>query len=166
MNAKTIVASGATRAAAVTTAAVAALALAAGPAAAQSGELPSYATGEERISGRIASIDDKYHLHVRDDRGYIDSVTLRDGTIINPTGLRLVAGQSVTILGHNGGTSFMANEIDTPYARTGFAPVYGYPAYPYRVYAYPAYGYPYAYRAYPAFSLGVRTPGFAFRGVF
>jgi hypothetical protein len=165
MNAKTIVPSGATRAAAVTAAAVAALALAAGPAAAQSGDLPSYATGEERISGRIASVDDKYHLQIRDDRGYIDNVTLRDGTIINPTGLRLAAGQSVTVLGHNGGKSFLANEIDTPYAKTGFA--YAYPAYAYPVYAVPAYGYyPYGYRVYPSFSLGIRTGGFGFRGVF
>jgi hypothetical protein len=137
---------------------LAGIASSAGAAGAQPAKFPSYASGEEVIRGRIASIDGKYHLQVRDDRGFVDSVTLHDGTVINPTGLRLSPGQSVTVMGHNTGKSFAANEIDTPYAN------YGFPAY---AYGYPPYGYgydPYPYRPYPAFGFGFRDRGFGFRG--
>jgi hypothetical protein len=135
------------------------------PAAAQPAGLPSYATGEESIRGRITSFDGKYNLQLRDDRGFVDNVSLHDGTIINPTGLRLASGQSVTILGQNSGKTFEANEIDTPYSSYGLVP-YAAPgyAYGYPVYGYGYYGYP--YRAYPAFGLGFRTGGFGFRGWF
>jgi hypothetical protein len=144
----------------LTAAAVAAAACiaCASPALAQSANLPSYATGEESIRGRIATVEDKYHLQLRDDRGYVDNVSLHDGTIINPTGLRLSPGQSVTILGHNVGKTFEANEVDTPYANYGAVPDYAY--------GYP-YGYsPYPYRVYPEFGIGFRDRGFGFRGWF
>jgi hypothetical protein len=122
------------------------------PAAAAPPPMPSYAAGEEHIRGRIASIDGKYQITVHDDRGFVDTVTLHDGTVINPTGLRLSPGQSVMVLGHNAGRSFAANEIDTPYGHYGgFA--YGYPGYPYARY----YG-------YPAFGVGFRGPGWGVRG--
>ncbi len=144
--------------------AVAACGLLGSPAAAQQpASLPSYATGEESIRGRIASFDGKYRLQLRDDRGFIDNVSLHDGTIINPVGLRLSPGQSVTILGHNTGNAFEANEIDTPYASYGAVPVYAYGYAPYGYY--PGY-YPYPYRAYPAFGIGIRSGGFGFRGWF
>jgi hypothetical protein len=108
---------------------------------------PSYATTEETIRGRIAAFDGKYDLQIRDDRGFIDKVRLHDGTVINPTGLRLTTGQAVTVLGHNAGSSFDANEIDTPYASYG-VPIYGYPA--------PYYGYPYA--------IGIGFRGYGYRG--
>jgi small nuclear ribonucleoprotein (snRNP)-like protein len=133
-------------------------------AAAQSGNLPSYATGEESIRGRIVAFDGKYNLQLRDDRGYVDNVSLHDGTVINPTGLRLAAGQSVTIMGHNSGKTFEANEIDTPYLSYGAAPYGTYPGYSYGYGPYQYYGYP--YRGYPAFGLGFRTSGFGFRGWF
>jgi hypothetical protein len=146
------------RAALVAAVGLAACGLSAVPASAQPERLPSYASGEEIIRGRVAAVDGKYHLQLRDERGYVDSVTLHDGTIINPTGLRLSPGQSVTIMGHSTGKTFAANEIDTPYAS------YGYPAY---AYAYPPYGYyPYRYRAYPAYGFGFRDRGFGFRGWF
>jgi hypothetical protein len=94
-----------------------------GPAAAQT-ELqsappapPSYATpsGEEQIRGTISAVTGKYTLQLRDSRGFMDNVTLHPGTIINPTGLKLLAGMPVTIAGHNAGASFTANEIDAPY---------------------------------------------------
>jgi hypothetical protein len=92
---------------------------------------PSYArqaaSGEETIRGRIDRFDGKYGLQVRDDRGFIDNVEMRQGTIINPTGLQLQPGMAVTILGFNRGQVFAANEIDTPYVSYGFVPV----AYPY-----------------------------------
>jgi hypothetical protein len=110
---------------------------------------PSYASrGGETVNGTIASIDGKYNITVRDNRGYVDNVTLHDGTIINPTGLRLSPGQSVTIAGVASGHTFIANEIDTPYS------TYGVP------YAY------YPYYPYPAFGVGFRFggPRFGFRG--
>lgn len=103
------------------------------------GDVPSYArpaahSDEESIRGRIESIDGKYVLQVRDDRGYVDNVMMHQGTIINPTGISLAPGMSVTILGYNRGRYFDANEIDTPYTVSY--------AYPYPVYPYP---YPYYY---------------------
>jgi len=79
---------------------------------------PSYATpsGEEQIRGSITAVTGKYSLQVRDDRGFIDNVTLHQGTIINPTGLTLATGMPVTISGKNAGATFTANQIDAPYA--------------------------------------------------
>jgi hypothetical protein len=94
---------------------------------------PSYASSGETINGTVASIDGKYNITVRDNRGYLDNVSLHDGTIINPTGLRLSPGQSVTIAGVTSGHTFVANEIDTPYS------IYGAP-FAYYPYPYPEYG--------------------------
>src|SRR5471032_556388 len=91
---------------------------------------PTYArpasNGEETIHGRISSFDGKYHLNVRDDRGFVDSVDMHQGTIINPTGLELQPGMTVTIVGYNRGRTFAANQIDTPYQTYGAVPL-GYP---------------------------------------
>jgi hypothetical protein len=115
---------------------------------------PSYGAADETIHGRIATFDGQYSLQVRDDRGFVDSVELRPGTVINPTGLRLAAGMAVTIHGVNRGKVFAANEIDTPYqtygADFGAVPLYPYGVYPYPVYPYPVYGYPYG----PSLSIG------------
>ena len=76
---------------------------------------------------------------VRDKRGFVDRVQLRDGTVINPTGLRLAVGMTVTIHGRSQSSFFAAYEIDTPYHTS---PAYAYSAYP----VYPAYPlYPYSY---------------------
>jgi hypothetical protein len=123
----------------------------AGPAAAQ--QAPSYATAppsyataqtDETIRGTIRSINGQYNISVRDERGFIDNVSLHQGTIINPTGLTLAPGQRVTILGHADGRTFAANEIDTPYLA----------AVPVPVYPYGFYGYPYGYG--PAVRVGFR----------
>jgi len=104
--------------------------------AAAADPMPSYARGgEEAIRGRVSGFDGKYDLYVRDERGFVDHVRLHDGTIINPTGLRLSQGMRVRIYGHTDGQTFAANEIDTPYTVA-----YAYPGYPY--YAYPWYGPP------------------------
>ena len=117
-------------------AAFAALSFAPAAAFAQDG-MPSYATHEgETIKGTIKSFDGAYTMYVRDVRGYVDNISLHQGTIINPTGIRLEAGYPVTITGHPSGNTFVADEIDTP-----FHPVHNY-AYPYPLYAYP-YAYPY-----------------------
>jgi len=107
----------------------------AAPAAAQPA-LPSYATGDEAVHGRVSGFDGKYSLDVRDDRGFVDHVQLHDGTVINPTGLRLSSGMRVTVYGHTSGSVFTANEIDTPYH--AYPVAYGYPYYPY--YPGPFYG--------------------------
>ena len=92
---------------------------------------PSYASNEEMIRGRVLSFNGAYDLQLRDDRGFVDNVRLHPGTVINPTGLSLEAGMSVTIYGYNRGTIFAANEIDTPYHEAyAVYPVYPYP-YPY-----------------------------------
>ena len=104
---------------------------------------PSYGSDEETVRGRIAAFDGAYSLQVRDDRGFIDNLRLQQGTIINPTGIRLAPGMSVTIYGVNSGSYLTANEIDTPYDSYGAL----YPVYPY---PYPVYPYPYS-----RFSIGV-----------
>ncbi len=106
--------------------------------------VPSYAVkGLETIKGTISSFNGTTTIYVRDVRGYTDDVTLHRGTIINPTGIRLQSGYPVTITGHPSGSTFVADQIDTP-----FRPVYGY-GYP----AYPYYSYP--YYPYPAYSLSL-----------
>ncbi len=119
---------------------------------------PSYATPEETVSGRVISFDGAYALQVRDDRGFVDNVRLREGTVITPTGVRLAPGMRVTIHGVNRGDVLAANQIDTPYQSYGSpAPVaYAVPVVPYYPvygYGYPYYGYPYAYG--PRFSIGI-----------
>ena len=101
--------------------------------------LPSYAAADETIHGTVSGFDGKYGLLVRDKRGFVDRVQLRDGTVINPTGLRLAVGMTVTIHGRSQSSFFAAYEIDTPYHTS---PAYAYSAYP----VYPAYPlYPYSY---------------------
>lgn len=102
---------------------------------------PSYASDEESIHGRIASVTGRYDLQVRDDRGFIDSVSMHQGTVINPTGLALAPGMSVTILGRNRGRVFAANEIDTPYLSYPYLGYGPYPVYPYGVYVEPSFGF-------------------------
>jgi hypothetical protein len=137
-------------------AAIAALATLSFPVTARAGTPPSYAAnGPETIHGRVSSVGGKYDLFVRDDRGYVDHVLLHDGTIINPTGLELATGETVTIMGQNDGHVFRADEIDTPYSSdeqpngydnspVGYQFGVGYPdgyAYPYGYgYGYPGYG--------------------------
>jgi hypothetical protein len=128
------------------------------PATAQAQGMPSYAkgtaTGDETIQGRIASVDSKEHITIHDERGFIDDVSLHNGTVINPTGLTLAVGQPVRIYGHADGTTFAAVEIDTRYGDAAYAQD-----------AYPYYPYPYAYYPYPywgwGWGIGV---GFGFRG--
>jgi hypothetical protein len=101
-------------------------------------DVPSYATAEQTIHGRIDAVNGVFSITVRDDNGYLDNVSLHHGTIINPTGLTLAPGMSVTIIGYNGGSAFVANEIDTPYTYAGplpvpvwYGPGYWYPGFPY-----------------------------------
>ena len=86
---------------------------------------PSYASTELNVHGRIVSFDGAYALQVRDEQGYVDSVQLHQGTIINPTGITLQPGMVVSILGYNAGPYLAANEVDTPYTYYGGVPWYG-----------------------------------------
>lgn len=122
----------------------------------QQQQQPTYASQDETIHGRIAAVNDPFNISVQDDRGFIDAVSLHQGTIINPTGLSLAAGMSVTIQGTNAGQVFEANEIDTPYAYSG--------PYPEPVYLGPGYWYPgFAYGYGPSFGIFL---GFGFGGGF
>lgn len=88
------------------------------PSRAVAQDVPGYAepapSSEETIHGRIASVEGPYAIVVLDDRGFLDNVSLHSGTIINPRGLRLVAGMTVTIVGVNAGSTLSAIEIDAP----------------------------------------------------
>jgi hypothetical protein len=135
-------------------AAAVALAVTIAPAAAGAQDaVPSYArpavvSTDETIHGRIRSVDGAFTLSVDDDRGFIDEVLLHQGTIINPTGLTLSPGMSVTILGYNAGDTFDANEIDTPYSYDGPLPT--------PMYYGPGYWCPgFAYGYGPSFSLAI-----------
>jgi len=99
-------------------AALAALTLAA-PIAAQAQSNPS-----EDVHGRVVAFNGAYALSVRDERGFIDSIQLHQGTIINPTGLRLAPGMIVNVLGFNAGGYIAADEIDTPYTFYGGVPYF------------------------------------------
>ena len=110
------------------------------PGVASAQDRPSYATNDEdTVHGRIVTVDDQYNVSVRDDKGYVDHVRLHQGTIINPTGLSLHTGMTVTVLGLNQGNVLAANEIDTPY---NYSPALAYGApYPFAYgYGYPAIG--------------------------
>lgn len=131
----------------------------------QTPDTPSYArpsatSGEDVVKGRVLSFDGAYSLQVADERGFTDNVQLHKGTIINPTGITLAPGMSVTIHGVNRGAFLAANEIDTPYASYGVVPVYPY-------YPYPGYPYPYPYPfGYPHVSIGFGFGGFHDHGRF
>jgi hypothetical protein len=123
------------------------------PAAAMAQNVPSYAqqsyaNGDQTIQGRIASIDGTFDITVQDDNGYTDAVELHQGTIINPTGLTLEPGMTVTIDGYNAGPVFEANQIDTPYEYSGARPI---PVYYGAGWWYPGYAYGYG----PSFSLSL-----------
>jgi hypothetical protein len=117
---------------------------------------PAYVSTDETIHGRIRSVDGTFNISVDDDRGFIDSVQLHQGTVINPTGLTLSPGMDVTILGVNSGSALSANEIDTPYSYDGPLPT--------PVYFGPGYWCPgFAYGYGPSFSLAVVFGGGGFR---
>jgi hypothetical protein len=117
------------------------------PAIASAQDVPPYAVGaQQQIAGTVAAINGTWNITVADANGYDDSVELRQGTIINPTGLTLEPGMSVTVDGYADGSNFDATEIDTPYAYEGPPPA--------AVYYGPGAWYPgYAYGWGPSFTL-------------
>jgi hypothetical protein len=135
-------------------------------------QVPPYATPahETTLAGTIAGFDGKYHLRLRDDRGYFDDITLHQGTIITPTGQRLAAGMRVTIRGAADGNTFDADEIDVfaedatvesqgyysqeYYSAIPYTPLIGSPVLSCNTWDCRSYGY------YPGYYNGGYTPGF------
>jgi hypothetical protein len=68
------------------------------------------------LCGVVTSIDRKYGLTVRDERGALVSVTLHQGTIIDPTGFELKPGTPVYVVGSIDGGTFDAYRIEAPTA--------------------------------------------------
>ncbi len=127
--------------------AVASLAL---PSLAGAQSYPSYAVASQQtIKGTITGFNGAYTVYVQDEKGYGDNIQLHDGTVINPTGLKLQEGMRVTIYGYPNGPVFQAYRIDAPYPNYGYGGQYGGAygayggAYPYYGGYYGAYGYPY-----------------------
>jgi hypothetical protein len=94
------------------------------PAIASAQDAPMYAMAgtDQQIQGTIASINGTWNITVADASGYSDSVELHQGTVINPLGLTLASGMSVTVAGYPDGPNFDAMEIDTPYHYQGPPP--------------------------------------------
>jgi hypothetical protein len=115
------------------------------PGTALAQNVPSYgapAARQEMVRGTVTGFNGAYVVYMRDERGYNDNVTMHQGTIINPTGIRLVEGMRVSIWGYADGPTFDAYQIEV----AGGGPYYaGYYGYPYNGYGYGyGYGYPYA----------------------
>jgi hypothetical protein len=169
------------------------LSLVAAPTTIHAQAVPPYAqpaapSQEQTIHGRIASVDTAFHLTLRDDRGYLDSVSLHQDTIVNPRGLTLAPGMNVTILGFPASSTFVANQIDTPYGYSGPVPTpvyygtgwwypgfaYGYgPAFTvrlnffhggYRFVRGPFYGHPIYYSPFGLYGTGGSAIGFGYYG--
>ncbi|HZV76706.1 MAG TPA: hypothetical protein VFF63_02985 [Candidatus Babeliales bacterium] len=124
---------------------------------------PSYGH-QNGISGTISGFDGQWIVYMHDDKGYTDHITLHQGTIINPTGIKLLEGMNVTVYGYADGPTFQANIVNV--ASSPYSPYYtpdnGNPAYGYGYgygspYGY-GYGYPYGYGygyGYPYFGIGI-----------
>jgi hypothetical protein len=72
-------------------------------------------TRPSRIVGTVADFHGKYGLVMRDVRGALSEVTLHQGTIIKPVGLRLERGLIVSIAGQAADRSFAAAEVVAPF---------------------------------------------------
>lgn len=70
-----------------------------------------------RIAGTVTDFHGKYGLVVRDHRGALTEVTLHQGTVIKPEGLRLERGMAVSIAGQAADRTFAAAEIVAPFAQ-------------------------------------------------
>ncbi len=106
---------------------------------------------QDSIKGTVSAFDGQWIVYMHDDRGYNDHITLHQGTIINPTGIKLLEGMKVTIYGYADGPTFQATRIDVAYSP--YSPYYGAdgnPAYGDGGYGYyPNAGYGYGYGGSP-----------------
>lgn len=85
------------------------------PAHASIASAAEVAVAQTQLQGTITEIVGKYDVRVKTARGNIADVTLRQGTIINPSGMTLRPGVRVTVLGSGNADSFAAAQIDTPF---------------------------------------------------
>ena len=78
--------------------------------------MPSLANAEPQrlVAGTVVDFHGKYGLVVRDVHGALASVTLHQGTIIKPDGLRLERGMKVIITGLPADQTFAAAQIFAP----------------------------------------------------
>ncbi len=131
------------------------------------GQQPSYAqpsptyARQNGISGTITGFDGQWIVYMHDDKGYTDHITLHQGTIINPTGIKLLEGMRVTVYGYADGPTFQANAINvasspySPYYGANGNPAYGYGDSGYGDSGYGGYGYGgYGYGGYPYYGGG------------
>ncbi|MGH7714811.1 MAG: hypothetical protein ACREML_02330, partial [Vulcanimicrobiaceae bacterium] len=63
---------------------------------------------DQQLQGTVQSINGTWNLTVLDSDGNLDNVELHQGTVINPTGLTLAPGMSVTVDGYDAGGQFDA----------------------------------------------------------
>ncbi|MBV8068140.1 MAG: hypothetical protein JO113_09180, partial [Candidatus Eremiobacteraeota bacterium] len=128
------------------------------------------------IKGTLSGFDGQWIVYMRDDKGYTDHITLHQGTVINPTGIKLLEGMRATICGYADGSTFQANQINVAYSP--YSPYYGANGQPvtgygyggdsgygdsggygdpgYGGFGYGGYGYPgYGYGSYPYFGIGI-----------
>ncbi|HEX3458015.1 MAG TPA: hypothetical protein VHR97_08695, partial [Candidatus Baltobacteraceae bacterium] len=121
-----------------------------------SGPRPSYALPEptyaqkDYIRGTLNGFDGQWIVYMHDSHGYNDHISLHQGTVINPTGTRLVEGMQVVVYGYSDHGTYQANRVDvlnwqafTPYpgynVGYGSGYGYGYGGYPYYGGFYPGY---------------------------
>ncbi|MEA2784846.1 MAG: hypothetical protein QOF71_950 [Candidatus Eremiobacteraeota bacterium] len=78
--------------------------------------VPSLASAEPQrlVAGTVVDFHGKYGLVVRDAQGALASVTLHQGTVIKPEGLRLERGMKVIITGLPAAQTFAAAQILAP----------------------------------------------------
>ena len=84
---------------------------------------------QNQVQGTITQIVGKDDIRVKTTRGDLQDVTLRRGTVINPTGMMLRPGIGVIVRGTTTANSIVATRIDTPFHREA-SPVAEVGAYP------------------------------------
>ncbi|MBV9718126.1 MAG: hypothetical protein JOZ77_02320 [Candidatus Eremiobacteraeota bacterium] len=99
---------------------------------------PTYGN-QPAIKGTLSGFDGQWTVYMRDDKGYTDHITLHQGTIINPTGIKLLEGMRATVYGYADGPTFQANRVDVAYSP--YSPYYGGDGNPAYGYGDPGYGY-------------------------
>lgn len=74
------------------------------------------AGAKAHLLGTITDFHGKYGVVVRDVHGALVVVQLRQGTVIEPIGLRLERGMVVALTGTAGAEAFAADRVDVPNA--------------------------------------------------
>lgn len=108
------------------------------PTYAQPPPAPAYGR-QNAIKGTVSGFDGQWIVYMHDDKGYTDHITLHQGTVINPTGIKLLEGMRVTIYGNPDGPTFQANRVDVAYSP--YSPYYGADGNPAYGYGDNGYGY-------------------------